>query len=466
MLTERDLPRMLRSETEVESALGQAAPPVARAIERCLQGRDPSESQVIQLFQAQDADYQVLLRAADFLRWRTVGDLVTYVVNRNINFTNVCIKRCGFCAFSRTVASTEGYHLPLEEIIRRTLEAKRYGASEVCIQAGLPPGMDGRYYIELCRAVKEAAPAIHLHAFSPEEILYGSKQSRISIRHYLQALKEAGIGSLPGTSAEILDDRVRKIIAPGRISTDQWIEVVTTAHSLGIPTSSTIMYGHLETPRHRARHLLLLRDLQRRSRGFTEFVPLSFIHSEAPMFPTGASPGYGPGPAERGDRASQLHPFRGAHVRRPAHPRDTGRGRPKRLKMHAVARLVLNRDIPNIQASWVKEGLTLGQACLESGANDFGGTLMNESISTAAGAPHGQLVRPRDLRRCIREVGRIPALRSTLYAILRRFPDEGQDGQDPLDKLDARQKDPFGSYHQLIRQERFRFNKRDRRPSS
>ena len=436
MLTERDLPRMLRSETEVESALGQAAPPVARAIERCLQGRDPSESQVVQLFQAQDADYQVLLRAADFLRWRTVGDLVTYVVNRNINFTNVCIKRCGFCAFSRTVASTEGYHLPLEEIIRRTLEAKRYGASEVCIQAGLPPGMDGRYYIELCRAVKEAAPAIHLHAFSPEEILYGSKQSRISIRHYLQALKEAGIGSLPGTSAEILDDRVRKIIAPGRISTDQWIEVVTTAHSLGIPTSSTIMYGHLETPRHRARHLLLLRDLQRRSRGFTEFVPLSFIHSEAPMFADRRIPGIRAG-ASRSDV----------------------------LKMHAVARLVLNRDIPNIQASWVKEGLTLGQACLESGANDFGGTLMNESISTAAGAPHGQLVRPRDLRRCIREVGRIPALRSTLYAILRRFPDEGQDGQDPLDKLDARQKDPFGSYHQLIRQERFRFSKRDRRPN-
>ena len=437
MLTERDLPGMLRSETEVESALGQAAPPVARAIERCLQGRDPSESQVVQLFQAQDADYQVLLRAADYLRWQTLGDLVTYVVNRNINFTNVCVKRCGFCAFSRTVASTEGYHLPLEEIIRRTLEAKRYGASEVCIQAGLPPGMDGRYYIELCRAVKEAAPAIHLHAFSPEEILYGSKQSKLSIREYLQALKGAGIGSLPGTSAEILDDDIRKIIAPGRISTDQWIEVVTTAHSLGIPTSSTIMYGHLETPRHRARHLLLLRDLQRRSGGFTEFVPLSFIHSQAPMFADRRIPGIRAG-ASRSDV----------------------------LKMHAVARLVLNRDIPNIQASWVKDGLKLGQACLKSGANDFGGTLMNESISTAAGAPHGQLVRPRDLRRRIREVGRIPALRSTLYGILRRFPDEHQDGQDPLDKLDDRQKDPFGSYHQLIRQERFRFNKRGNRSSS
>ena len=437
MLTPEEPAGTLRSEAEVESALGQATPPVARAIERCLQGRDPSESQVVQLFQARDADYQVLLKAADFLRWQTVGDLVTYVVNRNINFTNVCVKRCGFCAFSRTAASTEGYHLPREEIVRRTLEAERYGASEVCIQAGLPPGMDGRYYIELCRAVKEAAPAIHLHAFSPEEILYGSRQSRLSIRHYLQALKEAGIGSLPGTSAEILDDRIRKIIAPGRISTDQWIEVVTTAHSLGIPTSSTIMYGHLETPRHRARHLLLLRDLQRRSRGFTEFVPLSFIHSEAPMFADRRIPGI-----------------------------RAGASRSEVLKMHAVARLVLNRDIPNVQASWVKEGLTLGQACLESGANDFGGTLMNESISTAAGAPHGQLVRPRDLRRRIRQVGRIPALRSTLYAILRRFPDERRDGEDPLDKLDARQKDPFGSYHQLIQQERFRFSTKGSRPNS
>ena len=437
MLTQGEPAEMLRSEAQVESALGEATPGVARAIEACLQGRDPSEPQVVDLFRTEETDYRVLLEAADFLRWQTVGDDVTYVVNRNINFTNVCVKRCGFCAFSRTAASTEGYHLPPEEIVRRTLEAKRYGASEVCIQAGLPPGMDGRYYIELCRTVKEAAPAIHLHAFSPEEILYGSRQSRLSIHDYLRELKEAGVGSLPGTSAEILDDRVRKIIAPGRISTDQWIKVITTAHSLGIPTSSTIMYGHLETPRHRARHLLLLRDLQRRSHGFTEFVPLSFIHSEAPMFADRRIPGI-----------------------------RAGAGRNEVLKMHAVARMVLNRDIPNIQASWVKEGLDLGQACLQSGANDFGGTLMNESISTAAGASHGQLVRPRDLRRRIRQLGRTPALRSTLYTLLRRFPDESQDGQDPLDTLDAGSKDPFGSYHQLIQQEEFRFNGRGGRANS
>ena len=429
MLGDSALRQKTRSEAEVERVLRQVTPEVARAIECCLQGQDLSELEVIRLFQAQATDYSALLTSADFLRRRTVGDVVTYVVNRNINFTNVCIKRCGFCAFSRTAVSTEGYHLPREEIVRRTLEAETYGASEVCIQAGLPPGMDGRYYIELCRAVKEAAPGIHLHAFSPEEILYGCRQSGLSIREYMQALKDAGIGSLPGTSAEILDDDLRRIISPGRISTSQWIEVVTTAHSLGIPTSSTIMYGHVETPRHCARHLLLLRDLQRRSGGFTEFVPLSFVHTEAPMFSSRQIQGIRAGAREQ-----------------------------EVLKMHAVARLVLNRDIPNIQASWVKEGLKLGQACLESGANDFGGTLMNESISTAAGAPHGQLVRPRDLRRCIREVGRIPALRSTLYAILRRFPDERQDGQDPLDKLDAGRKDPFGSYHQLIQQEQFRFS--------
>ncbi len=428
MLGDAELRGMPRSALEVESVLSRATPQVAHAIERCLQGQDPSEAEVVDLFLAQKTDYSVLLRAADFLRGQTVGEVVTYVVNRNINFTNVCIKRCGFCAFSRTAVSREGYHLPVKEIVRRTLEAETYGASEVCIQAGLPPGMDGRYYIELCQAVKEAAPRIHLHAFSPEEILYGCKQSNLSIREYLQALKAAGIGSLPGTSAEILDDDLRKIISPGRITTRQWIEVVTTAHSLGIPTSSTIMYGHVETPRHCARHLLLLRDLQRRSGGFTEFVPLSFIHAQAPMF-----------------TSRRIQAIR------------AGASQSEVLKMHAVARLVLNRDIPNIQASWVKEGLELGQACLESGANDFGGTLMNESISTAAGAPHGQLVRPRDLRRCIREVGRTPALRSTLYAVLRRFHDEQQDGEDPLDKLDSHQTDPFGSYHQLIHLDRFRF---------
>jgi len=427
----KKLPRVAAEE---KSLLRLATPQVARVLERCLNGQDLTAQEIVHLFQTQANDTKALLLAADFLRSQTLGDVVSYVVNRNINFTNVCIKRCGFCAFSRTASSLEGYYLPLEEIVRRTLEAQRFGASEVCIQAGLPPGMKGDYYIQLCRAVKEASPRIHIHAFSPEEILYGSKQSQLTIREYLKELKDAGIGSLPGTSAEILDDDLRNRISPGRINTTQWIEVVTTAHSLDIPTSSTLMYGHVETPLHCAKHLILLRDLQRHSGGFTEFVPLSFIHAEAPMF------------------ANSMEGIRG------------GATEMEVLKMHAVARLVLNQDIPNIQTSWVKQGLKLSQACLECGANDLGGTLMNESISTAAGAPHGQFVRPRDLRRCIRDIGRIPVLRSTVYDVLRRFDHLEDDPEEPLDRLDAQVNAPFGSYHQLIHLDQFRFASKDTAP--
>jgi FO synthase subunit 2 len=292
--------------------------------------------------------------------------------------------------------------------------------------------MEGDLYIRLCRTLKQALPEIHVHAFSPEEILYGSRQSGMSIREYLRELKDAGIGSLPGTSAEILDDQVRNQISPGRISTAQWIDVITTAHALGIPTTSTIMYGHVETERDCARHLLLVRDLQRRSGGFTEFVPLSFVHSEAPMYTDGLVKGVRAGP--------------------------TGMGV---LKMHAVARLVLNRDIPNLQVSWVKEGLRLSQACLAAGASDLGGTLINESISTSAGARHGQLVRPCDLRRLIREAGRVPAERSTLYRHLRRFEGEETEAKEPLDQLSEDSVGRFGSYQQLIHLDQFRFSARE-----
>ena len=357
-----------------------------------------------------------------------MGEEVSYVVNRNINFTNVCVKRCSFCAFSRTYRNNEGYYLPQEEILRRAREAYEFGATEVCVQAGLPPGMDGDLYIRLCRVVKEALPAVHIHAFSPEEILYGTQCSGMSFREYLSELKSAGIGSLPGTSAEILVQEVRDRIAPGRITTSQWIEVIQTAHSLGIPTTSTIMYGHVETTRHCARHLLLLRDLQRQSGGFTEFVPLSFIHTDAPMFTDG----------------------RIKDVR-------TGASGMEVMQMHAISRLVLNQDIPNIQVSWVKEGLKLSQACLAAGANDMGGTLMNESISTSAGATHGQLVRPIDLRRVIRNAGRIPVERSTLYKELHRFDSEKVTKLNPLDRLSDEEARRFGSYEQLTQMDRFRF---------
>jgi 7,8-didemethyl-8-hydroxy-5-deazariboflavin synthase CofH subunit len=420
-----------RMKTAIEGLLQLANPPIADALETSLEGHDLVEEQIVNLFSATGSDFHALLMAADFLRSETVGERVTYVVNRNINFTNVCVKRCSFCAFSRTYHSHEGYYLPVDEIVRRAREAREYGATEVCMQAGLPPDMEGDFYIRLCRAVKEALPELHIHAFSPEEILYGSQRSGMSIKDYLRELKDAGIGSLPGTSAEILDDDVRGRISPGRISTAQWIGVITTAHSLGIPTTSTIMYGHLETDRHCAQHLLLLRDLQRRSGGFTEFVPLSFVHTEAPLFADGRV---------KGVRAGAT----GMEV----------------LKMHAVARLVLNRDIPNLQVSWVKEGLKLSQACLAAGANDLGGTLINESISTSAGAPHGQLLRPCDLRHCIRAAGRIPAERSTLYATLRRFDGPETEVEEPLDRLTDEQAQRFGSYHQLIHLDRFRFGEK------
>jgi 7,8-didemethyl-8-hydroxy-5-deazariboflavin synthase CofH subunit len=412
----------------IEPMLKLATRETAGALETSLEGHDLVEEQIVNLFSATGANFHALLMAADSLRNKTVGEEITYVVNRNINFTNVCVKRCGFCAFSRTHHSSEGYYLPVEEIVRRAGEARDYGATEICIQAGLPPDMEGKFYIRLCRTVKEALPELHIHAFSPEEILYGSQRSGMSIKDYLRELKDAGIGSLPGTSAEILDDDIRRRISPGRISTAQWIDVITTAHSLGIPTTSTIMYGHVESERHSARHLLLLRDLQRRSGGFTEFVPLSFVHTEAPLYADSRI---------KGVRAGAT----GMEV----------------LKMHAVARLVLNRDIPNLQVSWVKEGLKMSQACLAAGANDLGGTLINESISTSAGASHGQLLRPRDLRQCIRAAGRIPAERSTLYRTLRRFNGPEDDVEEPLDWLSDEQIQRFGSYHQLIHLDQFRF---------
>ncbi|MEK7814937.1 MAG: 5-amino-6-(D-ribitylamino)uracil--L-tyrosine 4-hydroxyphenyl transferase CofH, partial [Chloroflexota bacterium] len=360
-------------------------------------------------------------------RRRTVGDVVTYVVNRNINFTNVCIKRCGFCAFSRDYREEEGYFLPFEEVIRRAKEAWDYGATEVCIQAGLPPQMEGDLYIKLCQAIKQELPDIHIHGFSPEEVLYGSVRSRCSIREYLQGLKAAGVGSLPGTSAEILDQELRDRISPGRIRVDQWAEVITTAHELGIPTTSTIMFGHVETNEHIARHMALLRDIQRRTGGFTEFVPLSFVHTEAPMFLKGLLPDVRPGPS-------------GMEV----------------VKVHAIARLMLNNWIPNLQASWVKEGNRVSQLLLTAGVNDLGGTLINESISTAAGAQHGQLMRPSQFRQMIRQAGRIPAERYTTYKIKRVF-DEADAELDPLDLVGDNVEEIFGSYRRLVNLDTFRF---------
>ncbi|HXZ89779.1 MAG TPA: 5-amino-6-(D-ribitylamino)uracil--L-tyrosine 4-hydroxyphenyl transferase CofH [Candidatus Dormibacteraeota bacterium] len=401
-------------------------PEIAAILQRSLNGHDPSVEDAVKLFDCTGLEMNMLVLVADELRRRTVGDVVTYVVNRNINFTNVCIKRCGFCAFSRGHREEEGYYLPIEEVVRRAKEAYELGATEVCIQAGLPPKMEGDLYIKICRAIKQEVPEIHIHGFSPEEVIYGAARSKTSIRDYLKRLKEAGVGSLPGTSAEILDDEVRDKISPGRISTKQWVEVITTAHELGIPTTSTIMYGHIETSLHKAKHLALLREIQKQTHGITEFVPLSFMYWEAPMHKKNLVKG----------------------VRKGASSNEV-------VKMYAVSRLMLNNHIQNIQVSWVKESPKFSQYCLNAGANDFGGTLINESISTAAGASHGQLMRPSEFRNMIREIGRTPAERTTTYRILKKF-DAGREENHPLDMADYNEK-KFGSYKNLIKLDLYRF---------
>ena len=399
---------------------------VEAVLEKALEGRELSAEDGEVLFTAERDDLRRLVSVADELRRRRVGNRVGYVINRNVNFTNVCVKRCGFCAFSRGHRAEQGYFLPTEEILRRVREAWDLGATEVCIQAGLPPRIEGSFYIELCAAIKREIPEIHVHAFSPEEILYGATLSRRSIEDYLMALKDVGLGSMPGTSAEILDDRVREIISPGRISTRDWISVIRTAHKVGIPTTSTIMYGHIETALDRARHLELLRGIQKETGGITEFVPLSFIAAEAPMVKKSLVPGI-----------------------------RAGITREDVLRMYSVARLMLDPWIPNIQATWVKQGAQLAHECLAAGANDFGGTLMNESISTSAGAPHGQFLHPAELRTWIRAAGRIPVQRSTIYKTLRVFEEE------PMELEPSWDGNRFGSYAALIASPEFRF--RDRR---
>jgi 7,8-didemethyl-8-hydroxy-5-deazariboflavin synthase CofH subunit len=413
------------------SLFGSIDRDVAHLLEASLEGRELSIEGATRLSAVTGRELLALGLVADALREAQVGERVTYVVNRNVNFTNVCVKTCRFCAFARGVRSEQGYLLPEEEVVRRVLEAERYGATEVCIQAGLAPTAKKDDYVSLVRAIRAAAPSLHIHAFSPEEIRYAADLGRVSVRELLLELLDAGLNTLPGTSAEILDDRVRRSIAPTRLSTAEWIEVIETAHELGIRTSSTMMFGHVETAEDRARHLDTLRAIQKHTGGFTEFVPLSFVHAESPLFLRGDVPGVTPGPS-------------GHDV----------------LRVYAIARLMLGAHIPNLQASWVKEGLRMGEQLLSFGVNDLGGTLMNESISTSAGAAHGQLTSPAALRHAVRAAGRVPAQRSTGYDVLRVFSRDGSD--DPVEALDEIT-DPdavFGSYAELVADERFRYEPR------
>ncbi len=346
-----------------------------------------SDSEIAALFAAEGCELTTILLAADRLRAATVGDATTFVVNRNINYTNVCQHSCGFCAFAkgRSAHSLRGpaYDLELSEIAARTVEAANRGATEVCLQGGIHPRYTGNTYLDIARAVKDAVPGIHLHAFSPLEIWHGATSLGLPLRDYLLRLKHAGLASLPGTAAEILDDEVRAVICPGKLTTAQWYEVMRTAHAVGIRSTATIMFGHVDEPRHWARHLLGVRALQIETGGFTEFVPLPFVHMESPLWRKG--------------RARSGPSFREA------------------LLMHAVARLVLHPVIPNIQASWVKMGVAGALLALQAGANDLGGTLMNESITRAAGGVHGQEQDADTLAGAIHSIGRFPQQRTTLY---------------------------------------------------
>ncbi len=371
-----------------EVLLASADAGLARLVERAAGGVRLDPPEIIRLFAARDADYRHVTQAADALRRAVSGDVVRYVVNRNINYTNMCTYRCTFCAFSKgkTHEALRGpaYDLEMGEIVRRAEEAWARGATEVCLQGGIHPDYTGETYERICRAIKAAVPGMHIHAFSPLEVTQGAATLGLSLSAFLARLKAAGLGTLPGTAAEILDDEVRAIICPDKVNTAEWVAVARAAHGLGLRTTSTIMYGHVEAPVAWARHLLVLRDVQSETGGFTEFVPLPFVHMEAPMYLRGL--------ARKGPTLREA------------------------VLMHSVARLVLHPGIANIQTSWVKMGPHGAALCLEAGANDLGGTLMNESISRAAGTEHGQEFPPERMEALIRSIGREPRQRMTDYS--------------------------------------------------
>ena len=372
--------------TDIEPHLSAA---IREALEIALtrqEGSALSKEQSLTLANCEGDDLLGLILAADQLRAELSGNLVTYVVNRNINFTNICFVGCKFCAFSRGPREDDTYFRSPEQVAEKAVQAWELGATEVCIQGGLPHGLPPFYYRDILRAVKQALPRMHCHAFSPMEIVYGVELTGMPVRDYLQMLRDNGLDTLPGTAAEILDDQVREILSRNKLSTSQWREVITTAHSLGIRSTSTLMYGHVETTDHWVNQLLLLREIQRQTGGFTEFVPLGFVHQNTLLFHQGLARS-GPTLAEH-------------------------------LKIHALARIMLAGSINNIQVSWVKLNRNLSQLCLHAGANDYGGTLMEENISREAGATAGQYTSPDQFQALILEAGRIPAERNTTYSRL------------------------------------------------
>ncbi len=371
----------------VERAIARAQADCAAILERSLEGRELSQEDGLRLLRCEGDDLRALIRTADHVRAVDVGPVVTYVVNRNINFTNICFVGCQFCAFARHRKDEDARTDSPEELLAKVQEAIDNGASEVCMQGGINAEMPSTGYRDLLVAIKSRFPKLHIHAFSPMEIFYGSRRAGMPYREYLTMLKEAGLGTIPGTAAEILDDDVREILSHKKVDVQSWVEIVSTAHEVGLRSSSTLMYGHIETPEHIVRHIDLLRDIQKRTGGFTEFVPLRFIHTNTELYRKGL----------------------------------VGEPPPKGivdLRLYALARLMLRGLIDNLQTSWVKLGLELAKLSLAAGCNDFGGTLMEEQISKSAGADAGEYLPVETMRELIQQMGRVPAERNTTYSQL------------------------------------------------
>jgi len=374
---------LVLDERPLDTVLAAARPPVAAVLSRALDGEELAFDDGLILLEADGADLAALIRTADHLRATDVGPAVTYVVNRNINFTNVCFVGCGFCGFARHRKDDDARTDSVADVLAKVQEAADLGATEICMQGGINPELDAFVYRDLLVAIKARFPHIHIHAFSPMEILYGARRTGMTYGEYLTMLKDAGLGTIPGTAAEILDDEVREVLSHKKVDVRSWVDIVTTAHRVGLRSSSTMMYGHIETPAHVVRHLLLLRSIQKDTGGFTEFVPLRFIHTYTALYQRGM---VDPPPKGVID-----------------------------LRMYAVSRLMLRGSIDNIQTSWVKLGRELAQLTLLAGVNDIGGTLMEEQITKSAGGDAGEYLPVADMHAMIRAVGREPVERTTTY---------------------------------------------------
>ena len=396
----------------IETLLADCTPKVRKILDSALSGHEVTRAQGEMLFNANSVDLRAIVRAADMVRkWRT-GDDASCVVVRNINFTNVCYMGCRFCGFAKRKEEADAVWYSMEEIAHRAQVAWDRGATEVCMQGGLHPDLPPTYYRDLLRAVKQQVPRMHVHAFSPFEVWFGAHKRKMSTKDFLLELKDAGLGSMPGTAAEILDVEVRKKLTRNKLTAEAWVETIKAAHSIGLRTTSTIMFGHIDGPTHWAGHIDLLRSIQKETGGFTEFVPLSFVYAESPLYVDKAIPGVRPGAT-----------------------------RDENFKMHAIARLMLAGWIDNIQVSWVKLGAEMAGEMLHAGVNDLGGTLMDESISRSAGADFGEELTPVEMVKLIRHADRVPVRRNTLYDTLETFADH-----DPVElgTLKPRPHDPIG----------------------